>query len=79
MYVCMCARARMCISYVIMVLVCVCVCVLLLTPSHMSFVVSWYSQPRYRKLRASMFVGMACMGVFPMIHMVFHNGLENKV
>ena len=35
--------------------------------------------PRYRKLRASMFVGLACMGVIPMLHMVFHNGLENKV
>ena len=36
-------------------------------------------RPKFRLLRATSFVGMACMGLFPMIHMVFHNGLENKV
>ena len=33
--------------------------------------------PRFRVLRASMFVVMGCTGIVPMIHMQFHN--ENPV
>ena len=43
------------------------------------FFVHFSRHPRYRKLRAATFVGMACTGVIPMVHMVFHNGLESTV